>query len=171
MTNGSTGSLFDEQPSDAPTEITMRAPCPGCGHDRGRIITKNGQDTVRCTSCDRFCYCAPKVETGREARSVSTVHNGIKPKQRARLLMRASGRCELCGGRESLHVGHALSVAEGLEMGLTEAELNSDENLIAQCAECNLGLGREPIPVRVLVAILRARLAWARRNEKDGVRP
>lgn len=133
----------------------------------GRIKTCNGQDVVRCARCDRYCYNAPKVETGRETRSVSTVHAGIKPKQRARLILRASGRCELCGSRDSLHVGHVLSVADGLEAGLTERELNDDENLVAACAECNLGMGRETMPVRLMVAILRARIACATRAAAD----
>lgn len=150
-----------------PDDYEMRDPCPSCGCRNGYVITKNGQDTVRCAACDRFCYCAPKTETGRIARTVSTVHNGIKPKQRARLILRANGRCEMCGARGDLHIGHVLSVAEGLEQGLTERELNDDENLTACCAECNLGLGRQPMPTRLLAVILRARLAWAARNERD----
>lgn len=148
--------------SDPQSTITMRDPCKRCRGTSGVIRTKSGQDCVFCTNCDAFAYNAPRVETGRVERSATTVHNGIKPKQRARLILRANGRCEMCGARGDLHVAHVLSVAVGLEHGLTERELNDDENLIAACPECNLGLGAEPMPTRLLVAILRARVALAK---------
>lgn len=146
----------------------MRAPCPDCGNELGAVREVNGQDTVRCIGCGRHCYNAPRTETGRAARSVSTVHNGIKPKQRIRILGRASARCEVCGGRDNLHVGHIVSVAVGLEFGLDETMLNDDENLLCMCAECNLGLGDEPMPLRVAATVLRARISWAKREQRAG---
>lgn len=143
----------------------MRVPCPACGHQLGVVQEKNGQDTVRCAKCNRHCYNAPRVETGREQRTVTTVHNGIKPKQRARILSRASARCEVCGARGNLHVGHIVSVDAGLRAGLTERELNDDENLLCQCEECNLGWGKEPMPLRLAVVVLRARISW--RNSQE----
>lgn len=137
----------------------LRRSCAACNGTEGRIETKNGQDCVYCATCGRWQYNAPKTETGREVRTVTTVHEGIKPKQRARILLRASGRCELCGKSDSpLHVGHLLSVKHGLMQGLTELELNDDENLAAFCDECNLGLGDEPVPLRLAIAITMARL-------------
>lgn len=144
--------------------ITMRSSCPGCGADQGLVEEKNGQDTVRCLACDRFCYNAPRVETGRKQRSTSTVHAAIKPKQRARILMRASCKCEVCGARGILHVGHVVSVDSGLRFGLTEVELNDDENLLCMCEQCNLGLGSEPMPLRTAIAVLRARMSWRDRE-------
>lgn len=138
----------------------MRKPCPECSGTTGRIVERNGQDTVRCTGCSRFQYNAPRVETGREQRSVTTVHEAIRPKQRARILSRASARCEVCGARGNLHVGHIVSVVVGLNFGLTEAELNDDENLMCLCEECNLGQGKEPMPLRLAIVVLRARIAW-----------
>jgi hypothetical protein len=41
----------------------MRAPCT-CGHTQGRVILVASQHTVRCLSCDRFCYNAPRSELG-----------------------------------------------------------------------------------------------------------
>ncbi|MCA9179631.1 MAG: hypothetical protein KDB14_34485 [Planctomycetales bacterium] len=60
-----------------------------------------------------------------------------------------------------LHVGHVVSVAEGRKVGLSDVELNSAENLIAMCEECNLGLGKETIPIKNYVAILMARFKEA----------
>lgn len=111
-----------------------------------------------CNGCDKYLYCAPRTETGRAKRTVTTVHNGIKPKQRARILERATGRCELCGCRKDLHVGHIISVESGLKMGLTEVHINDDENLVAMCSECNLGIGKDPIPLRLAVSMLMARI-------------
>jgi hypothetical protein len=136
----------------------MRAPCRVCKGTTGRIETKNGQDCVLCGGCDRFQYNAPKTETGRAPRTVTTVHNGIKPGQRARVLERDNGRCVLCGGKIDLHVGHLLSVNEGLKQGLTDQQINDDENLAAMCAECNLGYSERPVSLRLLIAVLMARL-------------
>lgn len=95
-------------------------------------------------------------------RSVATVHAGITARKRARVLLRATGRCELCGAQPpdvaSLHVGHLISVRDGLDRGLTEVELNDEENLCAMCEECNLGLGREVVPLRLAVAMAMARV-------------
>lgn len=142
--------------------MKMRTRCRyGCDCDDGYITTKNGQDCVYCVVCDRHQYNAPKTETGREQRSVSTTHEAIKPKQRSRIINRASARCELCGARGDLQVAHVVSVDSGHKLGLSDAILNSDENLIAACPECNLGMGKEPIPLRIMIPILKARYAFA----------
>src|SRR3990167_860876 len=143
------------------TAFRMQAPCVRCGFVDGRIEQRSGQNCVFCLGCGRMCYNAPKTETGEIQRSVTTVHNGIKPSQRTRIILRANARCELCGLGQAdgviLHVGHALSVDAGLEFGLTEAVINSDANLLAMCEECNLGLGRLSLPTTVYVHLLRAR--------------
>lgn len=148
------------------TAYTMRAACRFCEASGvittdGTVREVNGQDVVRCARCNRHVYNAPRLETGRAVRTVTTVHNGIKPSQRARVLER-DGRCILCGSRDGLHVGHLLSVAAGLEAGLTEAQLNDDENLAAMCAECNLGYGQRSVPLWIVVPLLRARLRGQR---------
>lgn len=144
--------------------IDMREPCKACGDRRGVLLERNGQDTVRCLACDRFAYNAPRVETGRAVRSVSTVHAAIRPKQRARIIQRAGGKCEQCGVRERLHVGHIVGVAIGLELGVEESLLNGDDNLLCQCDECNLGQGAEPMPLFLAVTIIRARAALTARD-------
>jgi hypothetical protein len=141
--------------------FVMRAPCRKCGGPTGRIEERGAQDCVFCSSCGAFQYNAPRTETGKKVRSVTTVHNGIKPNQRSRILQRATGRCELCGKRPetaALHVGHLLSVKDGLVRGLTELELNNDDNLCAMCDECNLGMGKQTVPLRLAVAMVMARL-------------
>lgn len=135
----------------------LRKPCIGCGRSDGHLETRNGQDCVYC-ACGRFQYNAPKTETGREVRTVSTVHEAIRPKKRARILLRANGQCELCGKRDcNLHVGHLIGVKCGLASGLTEAEINDDENLCSLCDECNLGIGDDVVPLRLAIAMLKAR--------------
>jgi 5-methylcytosine-specific restriction endonuclease McrA len=136
----------------------MRKPC-SCGNADGVIRPTGGQDCVYCAACSRFQYNAPRTETGREKRSVSTVHSALKPKRRAQVLLRANGACELChtSGAE-LHVGHLLSVDDALKSGLTDEEINSLDNLCAMCAECNLGLGKETVPLRLAVSMVMARV-------------
>lgn len=152
----------------APREIRMREPCKRCFNTDGIVTQKSGQDVVRCKKCETHCYNAPRTETGREKRSVSTVHEAIKPRSRAAVLERATGRCELCGARPTaergLHVGHLISVDHGLEHGLTDAEINSEENLCALCAECNLGMGKRSLPLRLAVAMVLVRLKEARKG-------
>jgi hypothetical protein len=58
-----------------------------------------------------------------------------------------------------MHIGHFLSVAEGITAGLTDDEINSEENLFCCCEECNLGQGRRPVSIRILAAIIRARVS------------
>lgn len=136
-------------------QYPLRKPC-SCGSTTGRIEERGAQDCVFC-SCGRFQYNAPRVETGKAVRTVATVHNGISTKQRARILLRDGNACSICHAKDKhLHVGHLLSVDVGLSMGLTEVELNDDENLAAMCDECNLGIGNTPLPLRLCVAILRS---------------
>lgn len=138
----------------------LRNKCAKCGSEKGQIKPTNGQDVVFCEQ-GHYQYNAPKVETGKIQRTVTTVHNGITAKKRATVLMRATGRCELCGksSLESvIHAGHIVSVKQGLKLGLTEKELNDPENLCALCDECNLGLSDEILPIRLLARILLSRL-------------
>lgn len=150
----------------------MREPCPACDCLEGTITTKNGQDVVRCADCRAYCYCAPRVETGREPRSLRT-RPTIRPSQRARILMLDNGTCVLCHRNDlPLDIGHMISVDDGPVSDLTDAELNSDENLAAMCSPCNSGVGRETLPLRIVVAVLRARTARAkRRPARESVSP
>lgn len=144
-----------EHKSDA---IVLRKVCVHCFGKLGTIETKGGQDCVYC-QCGRFQYNAPRVETGRAVRSVQTTHAAIKPNQRSRIIERANSRCERCGkhaaaSETGLHVGHILSVKDGHLNDVSDDVINSDENLIAECDECNLGHGKGCLPVRFVVALL-----------------
>ncbi len=146
--------LFDQT-----TPYAMRAPCKKCGCTNGRIETRSGQDCVLCQICGAFQYNAPKTETGRAPRTVSTTHDACGPKIRARILLRANGACELCHAASvPLHVGHLVSVEAGHRAGMTDSEINSHENLCCLCDQCNLGLGSDVVPVRLAVAMVLARL-------------
>lgn len=152
--------------SAEPDRFVMRKPCARCGGIHGVVAEVNGQDTVRCLSCNAFCYNAPRTETGRAQRSVTTVHKAIKPAKRARILERDGNRCQWCKSDTArLHVGHIVSVDAGLVAGLTDEEINDDENLVAQCEECNLGMGDLPMPLRNAVVILRARISFRKKQE------
>jgi 5-methylcytosine-specific restriction endonuclease McrA len=132
----------------------MRAPCKKCGASSWFITETGAQDVVRCAACDAYAYNAPRVETGKAVRSVSTTHAAIKPKQRARVIERDCGHCVACGATDDLHVGHVVSVRDGHDVNMTDDEINSDENLVALCAACNLGWGQRSMRVNLYVAIL-----------------
>jgi len=143
----------------------MRSPCSRCDCPDGIIVTKNGQDTVRCADCDQYAgYNAPRSETRRERRSLRT-RPTIRPSQRTRILVRDNGTCVLCHRSDvSLDVGHLISVHDGHTLGMSDAELSSDDNLAAMCSACNSGLSSESLPPRMLAAAL-----WAR--SKGGATP
>jgi 5-methylcytosine-specific restriction endonuclease McrA len=144
--------------------MMMRAPCPGCGCAHGTITTKNGQDTVRCAECARYCYNAPRTETGREPRSLRT-RPTIRPSQRTRILLRDNGACVLCHRHDvPLDVGHLISVHDGHALGLSDAMLDSDGNLAAMCASCNSGLSDVSLPPHLVAAALRAQSKRAQRR-------
>jgi hypothetical protein len=150
-------------PASGVKAFPMRKPCVSCGCTEGRIETRNGQDTVFCNGCGKYQYNAPRVETGREKRTGSAIRALLGPRRRARIILRACGRCEPCGRRlnetpNGLQVAHIISIKKGLAMGMTEAELNSDENLCAACDECNQGIGEDVIPLKLAIAMVRARL-------------
>lgn len=143
--------------------MELRKQCQHCDCSTGFIETRNGQDCVFCDVCKRHQYNAPKSETGRQSRSVSTSRVGIKPGQRSRIIDRANSRCERCGkhaaaSETGLHVGHILSVKDASTNNVGDEIVNSDENLIAECDECNLGHGKGCLPVRFVVALLYARM-------------
>jgi len=123
---------------------------------------RGGQAVVYCARCGRHQgYNAPRAELGLEQRHVG-IDEAVNASQRARIMLRANTRCEICGHTpdvdESLHVGHLLSRADAKEQQMTSAEYDSDDNLCAMCEACNLGLSRQTVPVRLVVAIIRARL-------------
>lgn len=150
-------------PDSAPPTISMRKPCRGCSCPDGVIVTKGGQDTVRCQKCGTYAgYNASRLETGRARRSLRT-RPDISVTQRARILLRDNRSCFWCHRRDlSLEVGHMVSVHDGRRMKLSEAWLFGDENLVAMCDSCNSGLGRRTVPARFIVAAL-----WAR-DDEDG---
>jgi 5-methylcytosine-specific restriction endonuclease McrA len=142
--------------------MQLRIPCRFCGSDEGHIRVSGGQDCVICCGCERWQINAPKTETGRAARSLRTTHELIKPSLRWKIIERAGGVCESCkrspAGSEGLQVGHVVSVEDGHKYGLTDRQINSEENLIAQCAECNSGASSRTIPIWMLIAIVKARM-------------
>ena len=69
----------------------------------------------------------------------------------------------MCGAMNVLfHVGHFVSVDEGIRAGMTDEEINSDENLYCSCEECNLGMGPMPVSIRTMLAIIRGRINRSR---------
>jgi 5-methylcytosine-specific restriction endonuclease McrA len=137
----------------------LRKPCIICEKTQGYIIEKGSQDTVYCANCNTFQYNAPRLETGKPVRSVKTREN-IKSALRAKVIIRANRKCELCGKsceKASLHAGHLLSLEDGKAQGLSEEELTVEENLAAMCDECNLGLGKKTVPLWLVLGIFKAR--------------
>jgi 5-methylcytosine-specific restriction endonuclease McrA len=151
---------------DEQTRFTMRAPCQKCTCQYGEIRTRGQQDCVFCTDCGAFQYNAPRVETGREVRSATSVHNGIKPKQRTRIIERAHGRCEACGSRRMLEVSHFVSADTAVKIVekypdlaelFSDKHINSDDNLAALCKSCNSGQSKRTMPAWLVIALVMAR--------------
>jgi len=138
----------------------MTITCCFCGGPTATRV-KGPHIEEYCDECGRHQRFVKKSELGLATRSVS--RSKIKPKQRSRIIDRARGRCERCGvpaakTKAGLHVGHVVSEAEGRRVGVAQEVIDSDENLIAECDECNLGHGKAPIPMSVFIAILMTRV-------------
>jgi 5-methylcytosine-specific restriction endonuclease McrA len=138
----------------------METECKHCGGPCE--IRPNGPHLERvCQACGKHNGFAKKKP---EDKRSATLRGNIKPNQRSRIIQRAKTRCECCGRPASatgvgLHVGHVVSIDAGVKAGVSLEVLNSDENLIAECEECNLGHGRAPLPMAVFIAILMTRQA------------
>jgi hypothetical protein len=142
----------------------LREPCRRCGWGDGILLPVNGQDTVRCAKCNRHCYNAPRSETGRERRSVST-RPSIRPSQRSRILVRDSFACIFCHRTDlPLDIGHLVSVHDGHIVGMSDADLACDGNLATMCAPCNSGQGRRSLPPALLAAAI---WAWQRNSDDE----
>lgn len=147
-------------PSPRGSDYQMRKPCTHCGEpQRGRLERRGAQDCVFCAECGMFAYNAPRSETGNPVAHLQIRHN-ISPSLRSRILNRDNHQCLLCGANSKsaeLHVGHLISVHESAELGLTDRDLQSDENLATFCATCNLGLGKDSVSTRLIAALVHRR--------------
>jgi hypothetical protein len=86
------------------------------------------------------------------------MREAMSPSLRALVMVRAGGACELCHSYGiPLTVGHLLSVDAGRKEGLSDDVLNCEENLSAMCEACNSGISNQPVPLRVMVAIITTR--------------
>lgn len=149
---------------------TTTRPCKRdwCANDVGgpAFIKESGaQDLVYCAGpdgMDDFHYAGwnvPRHESGKAVRPLGT-RPGVAPSKRARILERENCACAVCHRADApLDVSHIISRDAGVTAGLTDYELESDENLMATCATCNSGQGREPATLRFLIALLHARLS------------
>ena len=122
------------------SQHTLREQCQ-CGSTTGTIVEKNGQDCVYCTSCERWLYNAPRMETGRAVRTLSS-RPDITPSQRAHVLATHDHACVGCGKRPPevrLELDHIISreMAEAYDM--LDALIDSHWNLAPMCGECNSG--------------------------------
>lgn len=138
----------------------LRTACK-CGSSYGRIEVKSGQNSVRCIACGVHQYNAPKAETGENPRSLTSSRDSIKPAKRASILARDNFRCVTCGRGAGegtiLHIGHLVSVQEGLEAGLTVEEIDGEDNLAVMCETCNLGFAKRSMPFKLVVTLLKRR--------------
>jgi hypothetical protein len=88
----------------------------------------------------------------------------ISPSQRSRILSTYNSTCAMSNHNDRpLHVAHWISVGDGRRLGLSDAELFDDENLLVLCDECNSGQGDETLPLRFMAKVLRVRIE-RRRN-------
>ncbi len=132
-------------------------PCDKCGDDVGLVQRGPIHIKLVCAGCGAYQKFLSKSDLGEQPRSLTPRGECIKPKQRARILVRDGGRCMLCGGTENLTAGHILSHADGLDHGLDEDLIDSDDNLMCMCERCNSGLGRSSLPLYLAEALIARR--------------
>ena len=128
--------------------------CRKCGHEDN---TADAERKVWCAKC-RFFWFASKADVGEKPRTLKTTHEAITGATRRQVLFRCGGKCELCGRRGPLHVGHLVSVEAGHKYGLTDSEINHPENLCGMCEECNSNVRAEVVELRVAIVMIRDRI-------------
>jgi 5-methylcytosine-specific restriction endonuclease McrA len=120
----------------------LRKPCRQCGGSDGHIETKSGQDCVYCIACGLWEHNAPRLETGRALRTLST-RPGLTVSQRARVFDAHDHRCIACGRSAgdgvTLDLGHLISRDDAEAHGFLDEIIDSEWNLAPMCAECNSG--------------------------------
>lgn len=166
-------------PDDLTPFITQK-PCNDglCGApagSKGYIKRVGLQDVVYCAGADgtrEIHYArrnAPRSETGNPTENLRT-RPGIAPSKRSRILQRDNYRCLMCGAtpqETGLDIGHLISRDAGLAIGMSDYELDDDENLGTLCSPCNSGQGHEPVTLRFTMNVLRVRMKY----EKGRPRP
>ena len=86
-----------------------------------------------------------------------------------RIFARDNGTCVICHRHGPyLVVAHLISVCDGLKLGLSDADLFSDDNLAAMCEECNAGFGKDSLPPWIMAATIRARRRRGESAADDG---
>ncbi len=152
----------------------MRAPCRWCTTDGALTMDgvrreSNGQDLVYCLACYRWCYNAPKVETGKPQRTLKS-RAELKHGQRGRILERDGSRCQQCGKSPMdgviLNAGHVVSVRDCKTFGFEADVYNDDDNLFAQCEECNADQGARSLAPPLLCRILVQRIHHAKIGDR-----
>ncbi len=158
---------FDHDPFPLPL------PCKKCGADvgdPGLLTTRGGQDICECARCGQYNKAVPKTETGRAVRTLRS-NLTIPPSQRHRVMQSYGNRCVACGRGPAdgirLEIDHVIPVLVGRAQGLTDAQLNHDDNLVPLCAEDNNGKNYEPMRLGFAIALFRAREHYRRTTGRD----
>ena len=161
-------------------EVTrLDPPCP-CGGELGWIENVDGPLVLYCNDCGEP-LASPGDKGLQELAEGSgilaglaqqplfefpadptlpsrTSRRAIPVRLRTEVLMRANFRCEWClTSTAGLQIGHILSVRDGHALGVPAELLNSFDNLMVQCEDCNQGLGGESMPTWIVARILHAR--------------
>lgn len=140
------------EPTQDDNQMELRTPCTHCNGTNGYITEKGVQDVMYCQTCDRYQYCAPRIETGKRVRTVQT-REGLRPSDRGRVLARTNHTCIACGRKPpdiELHIGHLISRSDADKHGFLDEIIDHHMNLAAVCAECNLGAGNTTVSVTLM---------------------
>lgn len=141
-----------------------------CGSRTVNVQEKSGQHIGHCTACGTYVYSVPRHELGlgpRKPRSSSM--ETIDATQRARILIRDRGICQLCRTTEGpLHIGHLVSLSDWVSrygrVQALEQVIGSDDNLAVMCESCNLALGSTSVSPLLVAAL---HLKWLRDNPRS----
>ena len=162
--------------SEDPRPFLSRQKCPRCKGSAATLEYVNGSPIVRCASKScvniwtgkgRYLYHAPKIDTGDKPVNSATVHASISSQKKAAVLERDGYRCVLCGMAAGdgaiLHVGHILSVSDGIRFEVETAIINHPDNLMTNCQSCNISIGSRSVAPRLFAHLLHVRNKYVRR--------
>jgi len=142
---------------------SLSKPCSRCSEPVAGYLIRTPPPhagKLFCGNCALFQQWVSKKDLGEPRRSLTPRGECIGPKQRDQILARDGYRCMLCGAAPPavlLHAGHILSHKDGDVLGLSEQQIDSNDNLMAMCERCNAGLGPRSLTPWLYVALLERR--------------
>ena len=120
----------------------------------GFVVPRANNNALHCLACGTWNWNVSNADLG-IAPEVPGARPRISEGLRMRVFEDAGHVCLYHGGAGDLHVGHALSVSEGRQLGLGDDVLFDWWNLFAICERCNLALNSRSVKPSTYITLIK----------------